>query len=497
MAGIDPSRLTPRAFAALFAALFVLAALPVLRSAIPPLVDYPNHLARMAILAHLAQDATLQQFYVLAWRPVPNLAMDALVPPLLAVLPLEAAGRVFVLLTFLLLAGGVALVHRALYGRWSAWSLLVFLVLYNRLLLWGILNYLFGLGLAFCALAAMLALRERPAWRAAAGVVIALLLYFAHLMALGVYAVLLLGVEATTLRRAPLATLRRLAIAGAPFVLPLAILLAGGGGEGGPVAFTPLSRKPDLLFSVFDLYHRPFDVACFALAVAGIGVALWRRWLALAPALMLPLVLLAILYVVIPTQMMGASGIDRRLPLALALLICSGIAWIAPRPGLERAFLAVAAVLFLARLATVGASWEASDREYRPLLASLDSLPSGSRLAVAAPPEATNVQATPLVHLPVLAAAQRDAFVPTLFAFRGQQPVAFTPTYAALAQATSPDHLWHGFVDGPPLGPAGRALLARYDYIVFTGVRPFALADLAGLVPVFLAPRFQLFRVAR
>jgi hypothetical protein len=492
----DSSRLSPRAVALSFALLFVTAAVPIFLCGILPLVDYPNHLARMGILAHLPHDATLARYYATAWRPLPNLAMDAIVPPLLGLLPLAQAGKTFVLLTFLLLAGGPVLLHRTLTGRWSAWPLLAFLFLYGRLLLWGILNYLFGLGLAFCALAGMVALARRSTVvRLAAGLVAALAIFFAHLMAFGIYAVMLLGFEASTVRRDVGAGLRRLAVAAAPLVVPLTILVFSGPG-GGPILFSRPARKLDLLFSVFDLYHRPFDVACFALVVGAIGFAYWRRWLALAPALVLPLVLLAIAYLVMPTEIAGASGVDRRMPLALALTLCAGTSWIAPRPRLERYFLGAAALLFVVRLATVAASWHASDREYRPIVAALDALPIGARVAVAAPPEAVNVSATPLIHLPTLAAATRDAFVPTLFAIPGQQPIAFVPPWGALAAETSPPRLWQAYVEGgPPLTLAESAVLGRYDYVAFLGVAPFVLADRRGLQPVIVVPRFELYRL--
>ncbi len=492
----DPSPLSPRAFALIFLAAFAGAAGPVMICGILPLVDYPNHLARMALLARLPHDPALAQYYAAAWHPIPNLAMDALVPPLLSLMPLADAGKAFVLLTFLLLAGGPALLHRALTGRWSAWPLLAFLFLYSRLLLWGILNYLFGLGLAFCALAFMVALARRgAALRIAAGLVAALAIYFAHLMAFGIYALVLLGIEATAKGRAPGETLRRLAIAAAPLALPLAIMFMAGTGAG-PIAFSHPLRKLDLLFSVFDLYHRPFDIACFALLAVTIAVAYWRRRLSLAPALALPLALLTLAYIFMPTQIAGASGVDRRMPLALALVLCAGTSWIAPHKHLERLLLGAAAVMLILRLATVAVSWQASDREYRPLVAALESLPMGARLAVAAPPEAVNVQATPLLHLPTLAVSERDAFVPTLFAIPGQQPVALKPPWAALAAATSPVRLWQAYVEGaPPLSLAESAALGRYDYVVFVGVKPFALADTSGLQSVFIAPRFKLYRL--
>src|SRR5215469_4772948 len=58
----------------------LIACLPVLLTAAPPLVDYPNHLARMHIIGALGASPTLGQFYELVWRPIPNLAMDVVVP---------------------------------------------------------------------------------------------------------------------------------------------------------------------------------------------------------------------------------------------------------------------------------------------------------------------------------------------------------------------------------------------------------------------------------
>jgi hypothetical protein len=495
MRGFDPCDLSPRAFTALFAGLFALACVPVVTSGILPLVDYPNHLARMALLERLPHDATLQQFYVLAWRPMPNLAMDVLVPPLLGFMPLVVAGQAFVLATFLLLAGGAALLHRALFGRWSAWPCLAFLLLYNRLLLWGVLNYLFGLGLALCATALVLSLRRRVALRLAVSIAVALVLYAAHLMAFGIYAILVVGSQATGLLRAPRATVARIAVAALPLIPPLILMLAWGGGGDGAISFAKPWRKFDLLFSVFDLYHRPFDIACFALAVAVLGFAYWRRWLRLAPEMALPLAVLGLLYLAAPSQMLGASGVDRRFPLALALILVAGSAWIAPRPLLERGFLAAAALMFAIRLATVAVSWQASAREYDALLPAFGAVPAGSRIAVAAPPDATNVTATPLVHLPVLAAALDDAFVPTFFAIPGQQPIAFAPAWRDLAAATGPDLLWDALQKSGALDPRAASLLGHYDYVAVIGVRPFDLPARPGLATVLSAPRFKLLRI--
>lgn len=492
--------MSPRVFAALFLGLSIAAGIPLFLCDVLPLFDYPNHLARMYLLAHLPSVPALQQFYALAWHPLPNLAMDALVPPLLGFLPLELAGRLFVALVFLLMAGGAAALHRVLFARWSAWPCLAFLLLYNRILLWGFLNYLFGVGLVLCALAAWIALHRRPAWlRLAAGLVFATLLFFAHLMAFGIYGLLVAGYELGRWRRERWtfgAAAARFATAGLPFLPVLALLLLGpSGGDGGGVSFTAPWRKLDLLFSVFDTYSRPFDVACFVIAVLALGVAFAKRWVRLAAALAMPLALLFIAYLLMPSQLMTASGADRRLPVMLALLLIAGTNWVSPSQGLRRRFLAGGLVLLLLRLAEIAIVWHGSDGDYRALLAGLDRLPAGSRLAVAYPDTAVNAVATPVVHLPVLAIARRDAFVPTLFAYPTQQPVALRPEWRALADTLSPGAVWAAFVEHRPLDDAQRRALDRFDFVVLLDRKPFAVADATGLAPLFLAPRFQIYRL--
>ena len=89
---------------------------PLLWASVPPLGDYPNHLANMAILAHIGPPE-LHANYVFNWRPIPNLAMDMVVPLLARLLPLEVSGRLFIAATMILLVAGTAMLHRLLHGR--------------------------------------------------------------------------------------------------------------------------------------------------------------------------------------------------------------------------------------------------------------------------------------------------------------------------------------------------------------------------------------------
>src|SRR5271165_2176647 len=292
----DPLRLDSAAFAALFVILATLACLPVLLCETLPLIDYPNHLARMHILSELPSSARLQDYYAIAWQPLPNLAMDLTVPPLARLMPLAWAGKAFVVATLCLMSGGAAVLHRVLYGGWSAWPLLAFLLLYDHALLWGFLNYLFGIGVGLFALAAWIALRPRPWLRYALGAIFALVLFFSHLLAFGLYGVMAMGYEAGIIFRERLRPARAMGViilAGAPFLPPAAIyLLLTPKSGGGHIVYNDLTNKIPLFFNIFNNYSLPFDVACFAIAVLATGFAFWQRWVRLHPVIAMPLGLL-------------------------------------------------------------------------------------------------------------------------------------------------------------------------------------------------------------
>ena len=122
----------------------------------------------------------------------------------------------------------------------------------------------------------------------------------------------------------------------------------------------------------------------------------------------------------------------------------------------------------------------------------------GTKLAVAYPERALATGIIPEIHLPTLAAARRDAFVPTLFAFPGQQPIAFRPPYDRLAAAAFQFTLWSAFKSGDDAARR-RALagLAGYDAIVFISHEPVQLSSEECLSPLFRRPTFQIFAFER
>ena len=478
------------------AMLLALFSVPIFSTVLPPLFDYPNHLARFWILGTGGN-----AFYAVHWGALPNLAGDLIVPMLARLMPLDLAGKLFLVMIFALIVGGAASLNRAINGGWRLWPLLSVAFLYNRQFLWGFVNYLFGLGVAVCGVALWLWLEPARIWlRLIASVLVALLCFFSHIAAFGLYALIVLGIEMQPAmgelrsRQWPALGRRAVLLAG-QFLIPAAIILgswrlvAAGG-----IGYAGWWRKPDLLFSVFDNYSRPFDIACFALLLILFGVLAWRRRLQIAPRLMPALALVFAAYLLLPSQLSSGSGLDHRIPIALFVLLFAAAPPRFPSRRMAVIIGAAAAIVLLARLAVIESVWLDADRVYTADLAGLDALMLGAKLAVAYPGEAVNATAIPEVHLPTLAVSRREAFVPTLFAYPAQQPIALKPPYDHLAAAATPFELWSVFMTGD--ADARQRVsdaVSQYDAIAFVGRAPFAVPAQRCLRPLSVHPTFQLF----
>src|SRR5580658_1711365 len=168
---------------------------PLFLADVPPLLDYPNHLARMYVLAFGAHDPILSRMYEQHWAIIPNLAIDLLMPDMLKVLPIYLAGRMVLGLTLLLPLVGAIVYHRVAFGVRSYWPLTAALGAYNALFLFGFMNFLLALGMALLAAAGWLRWREtHPVWVTAGGALATVAIFFMHLFGL-VFLGVLIGCE--------------------------------------------------------------------------------------------------------------------------------------------------------------------------------------------------------------------------------------------------------------------------------------------------------------
>jgi len=326
-------------------------------------------------------------------------------------------------------------------------------LLYNWIFLYGFTNYLFGVAAMLWGVAAWVALARAPALlRVAVGAAVGLVVMFSHLVAFGLYAVVLGGLalhDALEERRGGWGTvMRHLLLPAIPVLAVLALFVVVS-----PTAQEvrqPISWnewwgwKPLVAWRTLQSGLPGLDLLTLGpVAVLGLGLLALRRLL-LAPAMLAPLLLLGVTFLLMPDSLFGSLYGDARLPVAIALVAVASfdLARLAPRHvALGTALL----VLLLAgRNVAIARSWQAT----APILAShmeaFDRLPPGSRLwaATAGPypklawrdAEELSMWHPPLKHVASLASVGRDVFVPSTWADPFKQPIALPPEHLPAKQ---------------------------------------------------------------
>ncbi len=493
---------------ALFVAAVGVAVIPIATNRVLSINDYLNHLARGAVLLNYNSNPTFSRFYMPNWQMLPNLASDLWIVGLGHTMPVETAGRLFVAATFALMLGGTIVLHRATFGRWSLWPFLAIVILYNRLLLVGIVNFLFAVGLSLLVLSLWIYLRRRqPLVRGAALMVGALVVNFAHLFAFGILAVAVAAYELVLFASGD-QTLRKrlldLVVGAVPFLPAIAIL----------VTLSPKTHASEVFryrdigsrisgFAAPLLYDWRFDVICYLFLFALLAWAVVKKAIRVDPPLATGAAALFVLQFCMPNVIMTAEGADHRIPIPMLLLAIAATDLVKASYKLRAALFLTTGAVFAFRIATVEQRWSEDQPAYSAAAAALSHIPAGMRVATALAPDAFDNFSTPRIALsfmPVWSVVSRAGFTQTLFAFPTQQPLVLTPEYAALRAASPPSDIWHAFVvgaGGNSCAPQPRltSALREYDYVAFVDRRKFHVCRTPLLEPVADTGYAQVFRV--
>jgi hypothetical protein len=424
-----PAHLRPATIALLFIVLLTVVSIPVATHPVPPLSDYVNHLARTHVIDAIGTDPDLARYYVVEWQIIPNLMIDLIVPILHRFMSVYLAGQIFTITAFALIASGSLVFSRALNGRWSPLPLVAVPLLYNGVLLVGVMNYVFGIGLALWALAAWITLRER-AWprRFAVSAAFAFVLFFCHLFAAGVYGLGLLALELHRLwlrRSEPWAPrLAECVATSIPFV-PLAVLLVASptwDAPGSP-AFWEFSGKLQGLVAVLNVYYLPVAGVLLAAATAGAAYAFCRGILKFNSAGWAILAVGCVFYLALPRAMFGAHLADQRLPIAIAFMLVACFEIDLRDRAIRYGFVALIAALLTMRVAEIQLVWNHLDRGTNEFFRSVEKIKRGGRVLVVYGDRSTGKEISDfnLVHAPSMAVIERSALVSTEFTVRGKQ----------------------------------------------------------------------------
>jgi len=440
--GAREIRLTARQLMILHAVAILAVVAPIILSTHPPLVDYANHLARIHVLATLADNPMLQEKYLAHWTLLPNLAMDALLVPLAKVVPIYLLGKLFVVATMLLFIGGAYALRWVLWGRIGIWPAAVLLIVYNHVLAWGFLNYLFGAGLALFALAGWIWARERWSWhrRAAVFALAALGLFFAHMFAFGVYALAIGGFElGRSMGDWREKSLKRhfveWAQGGAQFVVPMMLWMMTAAGAGsGVTQYSGSGSKISAWVSMVLFQIQGVGVATLLFLVVLLVGGLLSRSIRLDARMTVPLLVLLAAMLAMPNWLFSSWGADFRTPPVLVAIAIASTDFERRKSMLTDLLLIMGAALIAMRVVSTVGIVRVHDKQIAELRAAFaEVVPPGTRLLAARNlphgPERRTIFWRVHHHSAAYAVIDQSVYMPTLFTDPEKQPLIVTQRY--------------------------------------------------------------------
>lgn len=426
----------------------------------PPILDFPNHYARLWLIAGGIETEPFPGIYALEWdRTATNVGIDLLTRLIGPVVGVDLLAHVFLFLAIVLPPLGAIALHRQLFGGSHVWQIALLFTSWCATMIGGFINFQIGLGLALLFAAADLSLkRHHPAftfaWRVAAGLILTL----NHVFSVGFFIVLICALEIPAdLRELPkpgrlAGVARRVLLAAAAAALaPVYIFLSTDNlpadyqGRVPTVWTDNLGLLVSNLLSGISTYLPVIDVL-FLLPIAAVMIfALATRRYRLHGGLLLGAGGLLLISIISPTHILGTGWISWRFPIMTGLTL---MAMICPYPeASRRQVVMLVAALCLAvfgRTGWMGYNWWQGQSDVDDVLQAIEMIPTGSAVLpllhevepsarYTAPQRFYGPENPTIWHLPTLAVPMAHSFVPTVFAARGKQPLMVLPPWDEIA----------------------------------------------------------------
>jgi len=348
--------------ALLFVLLLVLAPIWIVKY--PGMVDFPNHLTRCYILAHYYDNPIWQQRFIVVHDPLPNLAIDLIVTPLVHLLPLILCGKIFLSISAALYVIGCSYAGRAITGKPNWLALVCALTFYNSALLFGFVNYIFGVGVFLCAFAYWLRVRNAMTpLRFSLCCLLSFAAFFAHLSSIA-----FLGLACVTIALLDFIHDRRIARLlvkvtwlACPVLLMAAWLVESAlhspvaiknQGHIPQTAWRPLSGKLTVLLTPVRSYSMAVDLGVILLLLV-CALAIWKGSKVHRTAVVS--LILYVLFLITPSDLYTTSAADARyvLPGFLLLLLSIELRW----GRRQKIAVAVALAAMAVHIGSITADW--------------------------------------------------------------------------------------------------------------------------------------------
>ncbi len=506
------------------------AALPILLVAHPPVMDVPNHLARIRLLAGGLADPVLGSMYRADWAQAStNVAVDAVAVGLARLLPFGLVSALLMLAMVLGPALAGAALHRKLVGRASGWVAIFAITAFSTTAVAGFLSFQVSLAAGLLA-AALLHRRLTRAfdWRTIAlHVAVCALLLLIHPFGLLLYAATAAGIVVGPERLWPIERARvvgagqRIALLGVGAAVPVALLFllaphppGGSTGTLWPALGYMLhpARIAHTMASPFVTYSYPIDGLFAAVTAVAVLAAMLIKGARLHWGVILAAAAIGSGGIWAPLAIGDASWLQQRFAIMAALMLFAAIEPSDARPRWRRAIVVLVVVTALARVLWLGSVWRDRGQDAADVLAVGRALPAGAALIVVQQdtPEAQQritgrylqggVFDPELAgrHLPALLVPERRVFLPTLFTISGQHPLSVAPVWKPRSVTSSPVPRPAALATVTEYDPYAVRWRHDFDYLLLIAAdQPAATPLPAGLIPVARQGYAALYRIPR
>lgn len=394
------------------------------------LTDLPNAVARITINLKLIADPSSSAFY--SFKPVliPNMALDVWGLLFGGWIGAENAVLIFVMLVIVLLYATVQWLRIVILGRASllhgAVSLLLIQCGNYR---WGFMNYELGTAITFAAVALTERHIAEPSGVSLPANIVArsalcILSVMCSVFPTAIYGCYVAGRLPSVLKGHDWRENARKALAlGVPFLPVVAFLAVARDLPPGDVhetVWTIYGKATGILALVY--VRGPGLELFIAMASAAALVLLFMTCrFRVAPSQRLGLILMAVMYVVLPSRLLGVDATEYRLAQPIALLLIAsteltrrdGAVW----AGWTRLVPATFVLLALARPLVAAATLRPVDELRHSISRLFETVPSGSRVLVATDLPEFRYFGYRIWHLPLLGATEhgRDIFMASVF----------------------------------------------------------------------------------
>jgi hypothetical protein len=492
------------------AALILLAFVPLVYPAVPPLVDLLGHMGRYRVQLDLANSPDLQRYFDFEWQLIGNLGVDLLIIPLSKLFGLELSVKLIAMSIPPLTVGGFLWVAREVHHRLPPTAAFALPFAFSHPFLFGFLNYTLSMALAFLAFGLWLRLarRGRLRLRALLFVPISFIVFICHTFGWGTLGLLCFSAEAVRQHDKGIAWWKsgiRAALHASVMIGPVFLMLAWRSDMAQGMTFDVFNLQVKALWVIMVLRDRwqSVDIAMLALPLT-LLIFVWRRPdLAFSRNLAFSALVLFAGFMLLPRVVFGSAYADMRL---MPFVIATAILAIRFRGETDLRLGQVLAIAgtgyYSLKLVLTTASLAIAANQQQAKLDALDRVPIGARVVNLTGEACGTLWALPRdSHLGAMAIVRREAFSNDQWAVPGANPlrVIYSPAGRFASDPSQMVRPEECTTPGIPSLARALRLLPRdaFDYLWLIDPPPHDPRLLDGLRPIWRGKDSALYAIER